>query len=267
MNTWIVLLELESWKPLLTALVLPPVPLLLLLLVGARLIPARRIWGWLVILASVASLWLAACTGTAELLSQFVLRPPPALSADRIKALKAQATPPTAIVVLGGGIEPFAPEYRASNLRYPSLERLRYGLWLSRETALPLAFSGGVGWNQPDANPEAGIAERIAATEFSLPLKWVEDKSRDTRENAGRSVALMKQSGIKHIVLVTHGWHMPRALRAFRAAAAGAVQIEAAPMGLAHNVELPVLTWVPTAAGTTDVRHVLRELLARFVGA
>jgi uncharacterized SAM-binding protein YcdF (DUF218 family) len=266
-NPLFVLLGLESWKPVLTALLLPPVPLLVLMLVGARLILPRRGLGWLLVLASVALLWLSGCLGTARALSAFALHPPPALSAARIQALKA-ADRPTAIVVLGGGMEPLAPEYGMGNLRYYSLERLRYGIWLSRETGLPLAFSGGVGWAQRDAMPEARVAARIAAGEFGRPLKWVEDGSRDTRENAARTIALLRPAGIRRIVLVTHGWHMPRALHAFEAAAAGAdIRIEAAPMGLAQETELPALDWMPTSQGITDVRNVLREWLGRVAGA
>jgi uncharacterized SAM-binding protein YcdF (DUF218 family) len=266
-NSLFILLGLESWKPVLTALVLPPVPLLAMLLIGARLILPRRGLGWLVIIASVTLLWFSACTGSARLLSRFVLHPPAALSASRIAELNVRANPTTAIVVLGGGLEPFAPEYGVGSLQHASLERLRYGIWLSRATGLPLAFSGGVGWAQPDALPEARIAAQIAASEFGRPLKWVEDNSRDTRENAQRSVALLRRAGITHIVLVTHGWHMPRALHAFERAAGGAIRVEAAPMGLAHDAELPALEWIPTAMGTTDVRHILRELLGRLAGA
>jgi len=267
LNSFFILLGFEPLKPLLTAIVLPPVPLLLLVLFGARLLLPRRGWGWLVILTSTGLLWLTACGGTARLLSQFVLHPPTALSADRIKEMKSHARAQTAIVVLGGGMEPFAPEYGVSNLRHPSLERLRYGVWLSRQTGLPLAFSGGVGWGQPDAMPEARVAAQIAATEFGLPLKWVEDNSRDTRENAARTVAMLQPVGIKHIVLVTHGWHMPRAVRAFETAAGDSMQIEAAPMGLAHDTELAALNWIPSPGGMTEVRQILREVLGRLMGA
>jgi len=267
LNSLFVLLGLESMKPILTALLLPPVPLLLLLIFGARLLLPRRGWGWLIIMTSVALLWLTACTGTAQLLSQFVLHPPAALTTSRITELKKLPKPGTAIVVLGGGMEPFAPEYGVSNLKHASLERLRFGIWLSRQTGLPLAFSGGVGWGQPDAKPEARIAAQVASAEFGVPLKWVEDESRDTRQNAARSVSLLKADGIRHIVLVTHGWHMPRALQAFEAAAHGEITIEAAPMGLAQKDDLPALRWIPSSAGTTAVRNILRELLGRVAGA
>ena len=267
LNNLLILLGLESWKPVLTALVLPPVPLLLLTLFGARLMLPRRGLGWLVILTSVALLWLAACIGSAKLLSQFVLHPPGAVSADRIKELKALPRSPVAIVVLGGGVEVFAPEFGVSSLHHTSLERLRYGIWLGRQTGLPLAFSGGVGWGQKDATPEARVAAQIAASEFGQPLKWIEESSRDTRENAIRTVALLRPAGIRHIVLVTHGWHMPRAMKAFEVAAAGELRIEPAPMGLAQDSDISILTWIPSTAGQSAVRSLLREILGRGVGA
>ena len=252
---------------MLTALVLPPVPLLLLMLFGARLTLPRRGLGWLVISISVALLWLAACTGSSRLLSQFVLHPPSALGVDRIRELAALPRGTVVIVVLGGGVEPFAPEYGESSLQHPSLERLRYGIWLCRQTSLPLAFSGGVGWGQKDAKPEARVAAQIAASEFGQPLKWIEEKSRDTRENAIQTVALLKPAGIRHIVLVTHGWHMPRAMKAFEVAAAGEMRVEPAPMGLAQDLDISILTWIPSTAGQSAVRTLLREILGRWVGA
>lgn len=269
MNDLFIFFGIESWKPLLTALLLPPVPLLVLMLIGARVILPRRGLGWLIVIVSVVLMWLSACTGVAEFLGRYALRVPHALSADRIKELKAEAKGPNApaIVILGGGTEPFAPEYGVASLSHHSLERLRYGLWLSRETGLPAAFSGGVGWGQRDSASEAQIASRIAAAEFGRPLRWTEEESRDTRENAGRSVALLRRSGIKHLLVVTDAWHMPRAIAAFERAAAGEMRIEAAPMGLAQRTLRPVLEWTPSPRGFEDVRAILRELAARAIGS
>jgi hypothetical protein len=60
---------------------------------------------------------------------------------------------------------------------------------------------------------------------------------------------------------------MPRALRDFETAAAGTMQIEAAPMGLAKNVDLRSLEWIPTAPGMTAVRNNLHEIIGRWAGA
>lgn len=269
MNGLLTLLGLESWKPLVTALVLPPVPFILLLLIGARLILPRRGLGWFVILFSLAGLWLSACAGMGQVLMQFALKPPAPLGVESLAELKAavKAKQPVAIVVLGGGAESLAPEYGVSNLVPLSVERLRYGLWLSRETGAPVAFSGGVGWAQaPDAQvPEAQVAARIASKEFGQPLKWLEERSRDTRENAGYTTQLLKQDGITRIVLVTHGWHMPRAQKMFEQAAGTSIKIEPAPMGLAQRTHRPVLDWIPSPIGYAKVQQSLRELLALLV--
>ena len=75
-----------------------------------------------------------------------------------MRAILAAAKKPVAIVILGGGSEPFAPEYGVSSLQAASLERLRYGLWLAGETGAPVAFSGGVGHAQAGATQEARVA-------------------------------------------------------------------------------------------------------------
>ncbi|MFZ2651233.1 MAG: YdcF family protein, partial [Burkholderiaceae bacterium] len=216
-------------------------------------------------------------------LSRWLLDPPAALSAERIGAIRAQAAKSrnTAIVVLGGGSEPLAPEYGTSNLNAASAERLRYGLWLARATGVPVAFSGGIGWGQLGSQTEAQVAERIARDDFGLTLRWAESQSRDTRQNAAFSLALLRRAGVNHVLLVTHDWHMPRALRDFRRAANPGVEetsggravpqdgftIEAAPMGLATRAQLPYMPWLPSGDGALHVRRVLREALGSLMGA
>jgi uncharacterized SAM-binding protein YcdF (DUF218 family) len=268
LNELFSLLGIEAWKPALTALVLPPVPLLLLILVGARLILPRRGLGWLLVLIGTLGIWLSACNGAGALLTQFMLRPPPALSADAIARLKSdvKARQPLTIVVLGGGRDMFAPEYGRSTLRPRSLERLHYGVWLARETGATLGFSGGVGWGDKSGPSEAEVAAYVAVKDFGLALKWTEGDSRDTRENAIRTVALLKQAGVTRAVLVTHAWHMPRALRLFEAAAGGAIEFIAAPIALAPLSRGGAVDWIPSAEGFERVRLVLREGLARLAG-
>ena len=270
MNGLFVLLGIESWKPVLAALLLPPVPLLAVVLLGAALMRARRTAGAFVVCLGVALLWFSACVGSAQIVAQALLQPPPALTTARVEALRAdvQAGHRLAIVVLGGGVVAHAPEYGSSSLSHAALERLRYGIWLGRATGAPLAFSGGVGHAQaPGAPAEAQVAGRIAAAEFGRPLRWLETDSRDTRENAARSVTLLRKAGIEHLVLVTHAWHMPRALRAFReAAGAGGMRIEAAPIGLADPPQGALLRWLPSSRGYTDMRHALHERLGLAAG-
>lgn len=268
MNDLFLSLGIETWKPLLAALLFPPVPFLLLVLAGARLMFARRWLAWLLVLLGVLGVWFS-CTGiVGGALTQWLLKPPPALGERQVAALVR--SPRTAIVVLGGGRRAYAPEYGAGVLTPNGMERLRFGLWLSRETGLPLAFSGGLAPGSQPGATEAEIASRIAAREFGRPLRWTEGESRDTRENAIRTVALLAPQGIDHIVLVTHAYHMPRALRNFERAAAAAgvkLRLTAAPMGLPDRYDIGALDWLPGASGLTQTRLALHEWLGLLAGA
>ncbi len=266
-------LGLADLKPLLTALILPPVPLLLLVLAGARLLAAhrRRAAGWSLVLVAVAGLWFSACSGTGRALERWALRVPGPLSDARIDALRAPtpARKPV-VVVLGGGREPLAPEYAEAHLSARSMQRLHYGLWLSRRLNAPVMFSGGTGLSQTPGPAEADIAARIAERDYGRRLRWTERDSRDTRENASASLHLLAGQDVTDVLVVTHGWHMPRAIRAFEDAArqqGRPLQIIAAPVGLARDVERSALDWLPSAEGSGQVRQALRELVGLLAGA
>ncbi|RVU47104.1 YdcF family protein [Rubrivivax rivuli] len=265
MNELFLTLGIESWKPLVGVLLLPPLPMLLLVLVGARLMFRRRLLAWFLILLGVVSLWLA-CTGAVSgMLTRVLTRPPPALTEAQVLSLKGQAK--TAIVVLGGGSRSYAPEYGMSSLLPRTMERLRYGLWLSRATGLPVAMSGGVGHGAREGPGEAEIGARIAEREFGRPLRWIESASRDTRENAQRTVAMLRADGIQRIVLVTHDFHMRRAVLNFEKAAGAAMEIVPAPMDLPQSGSLSWHDWLPNASRLQDTVFALREWIGRLAGA
>jgi uncharacterized SAM-binding protein YcdF (DUF218 family) len=266
MNDIFLSLGIETWKPVLSALVMPPVPLLILVLAGARLMFRRRLLAWLLVMLGVVGIWMSCTTALSLGLTQWLVRPSIPLLDSQVADLKR--APRTAIVVLGGGRRLLAPEYGLSTLHERSIERLRFGLWLARETALPVAFSGGVGHGAPTGTSEAEIAARIADREFGRPLRWTETESRDTRENAIRTVALLQPQGIDQIVLVTHGYHMPRALRNFQRAAEGRkITIVPASMGMPASRRLGVSDWLPSADGFEGTRLALHEWLGRVMGA
>jgi uncharacterized SAM-binding protein YcdF (DUF218 family) len=257
--------DLKRWGAF---LLLPPVPWLLLALAGGWQMARRRVLGWSLLLAAVAGLWLSATGGAADVLRQALLRPPPPLDTAALAPLRR--APDTAIVVLGGGRRETAPEYGMATLTPLSIERLRYALWLSRETQLPVAMSGGVAPGAPAGASEAEIGARIAAREFGRPLRWVEGESRDTRENALRTAMLLKGERITRIVLVTHDFHMRRAVRNFERAAARAgwvVQIVPAPMGVPAPGPMTLGDWLPSLSGARDTGYVLREWLGWLAGA
>jgi len=267
MNEIFLALHIESWKPLLSAILLSPLPLLVLVLTGARLMFRHRITAWLMIGFAVVGLWLTTTEGFSNALKLWLVRPPPVLAEGDIAGLKR--APKTAIVVLGGGAKRLSPEYGVSNLNTASIERLRYGLWLSRETGLPVAFSGGVGYGaEAGMQSEADIAARIAEREFGRPLKWTESESRDTRENAVKTVALMQGHGIEQIVLVTQDYHMRRSLRNFERAAEGrSIRIVPAPMDVPAGGPPRAADWIPSRRGYESTWLVLHEWFGLIAGA
>ncbi|MBC7939316.1 MAG: YdcF family protein [Chitinophagaceae bacterium] len=268
MNDLLLTLGVESWKPAIAALLMPPVPFIVLVLAGARLMFRRRLLAWCLVLLGVVGIWLMCTVAVSEALRRALLAPPRALIASDLAELKR--APKTAIVVLGGGRRALAPEYGISTLSPLSVERLRYGIFLARETALPVAFSGGVGHGSPAGLSEAEIAARVAEREFGFKLRWQETESRDTRENAIKTLALLKPQGIEHIVLVTHDFHIRRALGNFEragAASGGTFRFSTAPMGLPAGGTLAFGDWLPGPAGFALSRMVLHEWLGRLAGA
>lgn len=268
MNDLFLHFGIESWKPAIAVLLLPPVPFIVLVLLGARVLARRWALGWLLVLLGTLGLWLGSTWAVGNALTHWLVTPPRVLTQGDIEEIRR--APKTAIVVLGGGRRLLAPEYGVSQLNPRSIERLRYAVWLARETQLPLAFSGGVGHGAPAGPTEAEIAARVAEREFRLPLRWTEAESRDTRENAIRSVALLHAQGIEQIVLVTHDYHMRRAARNFsRAIERAGVRMDlvAAPMGLPASGRLDAMDWMPTSVGFERVRLSLHEWIGLLAGA
>ena len=262
---------LLNWKPWVSALLLPPVPLLLVLLLAWWLQRRRPGLATVLLLGAVVALWFSQCQVTGALLER-QLSATPSLSMPHVAELRRTAGDgKTAIVVLGGGARALAPEYGESHLENISLERLHYGLWLARQLQAPLLFSGGTGRAQPGTPAEATVAARIASRDHGRNLRWVEAESHDTRGNARLSLPLLQKDGVTQVLLVTHGWHMRRALRAFQEEAAN-IRMDAgfvpAPMGLVTDRHLTVLQrWFPSAVGNQRVRQALREWIGLAAGA
>jgi uncharacterized SAM-binding protein YcdF (DUF218 family) len=268
-NDLATLFGIEGWKPVLGALLMPPLPLLLVALVGAALLHRRAALGWALLAFGLGGVWATSTSALGHALIDVLTRPPPALAPERIGELAR--SPKTAIVVLGAGRRLRAPEYGASDLPPLTSERLRYGAWLARQTGLPLVFSGGVGHGADPGATEAEIARRVAQRDFGVRLRWTEERSRDTNENGVYTVALLRDQGIERIVLVTHDFHMRRASAAFERTVRRhgvAMTIVAAPMGLRAPSGLPEFTaWLPSAEGLASTRFALHEWIGRLAGA
>jgi uncharacterized SAM-binding protein YcdF (DUF218 family) len=175
--------ELAFLKPWLTALILPPGSPLLLMLLGYLLATRSERIGWMAIgkmlfVTAFVGLWLFCLQGTAIFLERVVLRPPSPLDPQLVSTV-FQTENVQAIVVLGGGMQSASREYGPAALGDSSIQRLHYAATLSRQTGLPMAYSGGKGWGGPvvvDREPTPPVNPAAASIDGKPATKTVGSK-------------------------------------------------------------------------------------------
>ncbi len=237
----------------LEAFVFPP-GLFLLLLLAAVLLWRRRpgVARWLVV-AAAGGLYLAAtplvAQGLVDLTQRYPARPPQAYLGSGAGA----------IVVLGGGRRYGAREYGGDTVSEFTLERLRFAARLQRVSGLPVLVSGGDPFGT--GTSEASLMAQTLRRDFAVPVRWLEAHSRTTRENALDSARILHAAGIRRVLLVTHAWHMPRALTSFQAAGLDAVPAPTAAEQLIRGAP----GWFAILPGS-EALEVTRRMLHEWVG-
>ena len=252
----------------LTSLILPPTgPLLLAcLLLAIHVWRIRRIQHWqdisrrmkmpgrtlpvLAILIVFGQLALSLPVVGNALLASLETVPP--IQADQLGEIDA-------IVILGGGSYYDAPEYGGDTISAATLVRLRYGARLARDTLRPVLVTGGAPWG---GTPEAESMRRSLALDFGIDARWVEINSANTAENARLSAPLLRADKMQRIALVSHAWHLPRAIPLF---AATGLQVVAAPTAFTTEAPSELAQWLPSAGGLRNSSLALHEMLGRWV--
>ena len=238
------------------ALILPPGGNLLLGVAGLALWRRAKFIAVLLFAASFVSLTILSMPRVADALFEAVVRFPARLPGA------ALAEDVGAIVVLAGGRNANAPEYGGETVAFPSLVRLRYGARLQRETGLPLLVSGGrVHGGEPAS--EAALIKGVLERELNVPVRWLEERSRNTAENASYSAELLREENIAAVILVTSAAHMPRAVEVFEGQG---VRVTAAPTGrrTGNRAAAGVLDWLPSARALDKSRIALHELVGQL---
>ena len=220
-----------------SALLLPPLNLLIPCAIGILM---RRRWpraGTAIALLSLALLGVLSTGAGARLLITPLEAMTPALAAP-------DATQAQAIVILGGGRLRSAPEYGGQDIPLATvLARLRYAVRLHRQTGLPMLVTGGSPEGRADS--EAELMARVLRDDFKVPPRWLESESDNTAQNAQYSAAILREAGVKHILLVTDALHMPRAERVF---ARAGLSVTAAPTSFHGDDALIVADFIPGRA-------------------
>ena len=231
-----------------SALILPPLVLVLLGVCGVLIMRRYRFIGQcLVVLAVGLLLLLSTGAGSRLLVAPLEQRSLPLMPLATVDA--------QAIVILGGSRLYAAPEQAGSDLPgAQTLLRLRYGAQLQRQTGLPLLVSGGA----PDgaAESEAMLMARSLREDFRVPVKWLEAGSEDTAQNALASARHLKNAGVSRILLVTDSMHMPRAKAMFKRVG---LEVIAAPTAFIAQKPLSVDDFIPTANALRDSHYALHE--------
>jgi len=252
-----------------------PVGILLIMMIGSFLAYVRSYWAGTVVQMStivifvILSLPMTAHTLMAGLQAHSkplnlveVERDAKAAGKTRSTGKTASPAPvndtPQAIVVLGAGRYSEAPEYGYKDtVSRLGLVRLRYAAELQHRTGLPILTSGGAPGGESES--EARLMRDVLANEFKANVKWTEDRSRNTRENARFSA---EQLGtFRHVYLVTHAWHMRRAMREFESAG---IRVTPAPTGF-HTLSPKARSlgaYLPNSQGLSQTAIALRERVA-----
>jgi uncharacterized SAM-binding protein YcdF (DUF218 family) len=163
-----------------------------------------------------------------------------------------------AIVVLSADLRRGAPEYGGDTVGDLTLQRLRYGAKLHRETALPVLVTGGILKNASLSVAE--VMERTLRDDFNVPTVWTETVSTTTYENAKYSSEILAAAGVRRVYLVTHGWHMPRAKLVFEAVG---LEVVPAPTAFITLAPFEPGDLLPSARGLVMGYYASYEWLAR----
>jgi uncharacterized SAM-binding protein YcdF (DUF218 family) len=223
-------------RGMIVALTLPPTGLVLLIVAGLLLRGDWRRFGrrltWVSLIALILfGMPVVSYSMLVALESGLPMVPP----ADH---------PPQAIIVLGAEVIRAHQEKLGIRPGLLTLDRLRTAAALHRSTGLPILVTGGT--TQPNTAPVGLVMAESLKDDFQTPARWVESKSLDTWENARFSADILRGEGITSVYVVTHAWHMRRAVLAFQGTG---LTVTAAPTSFDDPMGLDLDDILPRAAG------------------
>ncbi|MFH1603009.1 MAG: YdcF family protein [Pseudomonadota bacterium] len=238
-------------KKFLSAIVLPPFGLILFAFFGLWLTRRHPRLGRSI--AAIALLGLAALSlpPVADALMHGLENRPPISARELARA--------QAIVILGGGTYAAAPEYGGDTVNRWTLERVRYGAQLQKRSGLPILVSGGAPFG---GRPEGEAMKEAIERDFHGRVQWLDNASRDTAENAAYSATILKAASVKRIALVSHGWHLPRAVELYERQG---LEVLAAPTGFSTRAPSLFAQALPSADSLYKSSIALHEWLGILV--
>jgi uncharacterized SAM-binding protein YcdF (DUF218 family) len=228
---------------------IPPNLFILAALIGTLLAWRSRRFGLWLATAAIGCLYVFST----PIVAHWLTRATDALAGTMPRV--AAKAPPGAIIVLAADIhsgDPREPE----RVGQVTLERLAKAAQLQQRLGLPILVSGGL--TEYSFDTLAATMSRALADDFRVAVRWREDRSRNTYENAAFSATILRQAGIPAALVVTQPWHMARALWSFDAVG---YPVIAAPTAKARTLHVSAAILLPQVPSLLDSYHTLHEMI------
>jgi len=184
---------------------------------------------------------------------------------DRFPAWDESRAAPTGIICLGGALDTVVSRARGQVALNEAADRMTAMAELARRFPdARIVFSGGSGRLLYEGATEAELAERLFVS-FGIEKSrlTLEDKSRDTAENARMTRDVVKPKPNERWLLVTSAYHMPRAIALFREAG---FSVEAFPVDYRTRGAVDMLRPFSTIGdGLRRTDTAVREWVGLFV--
>ena len=234
---------------LLAGFLLPPLSLIVLIGTGFILLFWRHhTAGRVLIGLGLVGLWCLSLPVVADLLLDS-LKPP---------AIDLNGKEADAIVILGGDRQRNAAEYGGDIPSRYTLERLRYGARLAHRFHKPVLVTGGA---PEGGQAEAQIMASVLSSDYGIKPRWIEDRALNTRDSARYTADTLDRAHIRRIYLVTHAWHLARAVPAFQATG---LEVVPAGTGYVHVTDGTPLDYLPRAKALLESELAIHEWIGVY---
>ena len=98
--------------------------------------------------------------------------------------------------------------------------------------------------------------------DLGVTARWLENRSRDTHQNAQFSAVILARDGVHKVLLVTSAAHMARAVVEFNEAG---IDTTPAPAAMWTRRETGVMAYVPNADALVRSQRALYEAMGRLL--
>jgi uncharacterized SAM-binding protein YcdF (DUF218 family) len=241
---------------LLQSFVLPPLNSVIIIIMGVGILKKKLDLGKIFILIGCITLYIQSTPFFVYTIAAILEQP----TITKLELNKTQA-----FVVLGGGIRTNAYEYPEKFTPNSfTLMRLQYTAFLAKQYPnIPIIVSGGIA--SANNHSEAQIMKNTLQNNFNIinPI-LIEEKSRNTKENAKYVSQMLKELNYNNIAVITQAYHSSRATALFKQYGVNVIAAPTDYMGHYARI-ITVGNFIPDAGTMADCSALLHEILGYLI--